>query len=296
MHVVGVDFGANNIRVALSDDKGRIIKFVSEKTRKDSPKDIIEQISSIIKSFGKKIKAIGIGAAGPLDTKKEMIVNHPNLPFKKIPLVRPLKKNFKVPIYLVNDCVAAVIGEKIFGAGRKVRNLVYVTFSTGIGAGIYVDGNVLIGKDGNAHEVGHMTIDAFSDLTCGCGSKGHWEAFCGGRNIPKFAEKLSGKKFTTESLFDAAKSKDKTALKIVEEIGRLNAVGIANIVNIYDPELITIGGAIALNNRQLILRPILKNMGKYLINRKSRIMISPLGEKIVVYGAIALALRKEEIG
>jgi glucokinase len=143
---------------------------------------------------------------------------------------------------------------------------------------------------------------------CGCGSPGHWEAFCGGKNIPYFArtqlrrlhwrssllhELCSGnpKVITTKMIFDAAKQGDNTSISIVEEVGRINAIGVADIVNAYDPELITIGGSIALNNPEMILMPIEHYAPKYIINRMPKIMITPLGEDIVLYGGLALALK-----
>jgi glucokinase len=155
--------------------------------------------------------------------------------------------------------------------------------------------------------VGHITIDANSKTRCGCGGYGHWEAFCGGKNLPKHATKIINKdswrrslvtdmtggdltKMSTKTIFDAAKQGDEVALRVVEEVGRINAVGFANIVNAYDPELITIGGSIALNNPELILEPILQHIDKYLLNRRPEIMVTPLGEDIVLMGALALAI------
>ena len=112
---------------------------------------------------------IGVASAGPLDLREGAVVHSPNIGFDYIPLVKPLEDEFKVPVYLCNDCVAGVIGEKELGYGRGYGNLVYVTLSSGIGGGVFVDNHLLIGKDGNAHEIGHITIDYEGKLTCGCG-------------------------------------------------------------------------------------------------------------------------------
>jgi glucokinase len=157
-------------------------------------------------------------------------------------------------------------------------------------------------------EVGHFTIDPESDLVCGCGCRGHWEAFSSGINIPAYAEKLlkdvdwsSGvlyqqtggntRNLQAKTIFDAAKRGDPYAQRVVQEIGAKNAIGFANIVNAYDPELITIGGSIALNNPELILNPIKENISKHTINRVPDIKITPLGHDAVIIGALALAMQ-----
>jgi glucokinase len=252
------------------------------------------------------VESVGVGSFGPIDISSGCIMETPNFPFKEIPVTEPFREEFHAPVSLLNDCAAAVLGERHFGAGRGLDNLAYVTLSTGLGGGAIVDGHLLIGKDGNAVEVGHITIDPSSSLTCGCGSPGHWEAHSSGNSIPNFVKHvirdeeggsmlygLAGRDLeglNAEVLFEAAKSGDATALRIIGELGRVNAVGFANVVNAYDPELVTIGGSIALNNPELILEPILENIDRHLINRKPRIMITPLGEDVVLYGALSRAI------
>ena len=199
------------------------------------------------------------------------------------------------------------MGERDFGAGRGVENLVYVTISTGIGGGVYVDGHLLIGKDGNAHEIGHITIDMEGRLQCGCGKRGHWEAYCSGMNIPNYVRlllegkdqktveksllmKLAGgyrQKITAKGLYDAAKAGDPLSKEFVEKIGELDAIGFANIINAYDPELITVGGTVTLKNPDLVMEPIHKHVEKYALNRLPEIRITPLGEDVGLYGALA---------
>ncbi|RLI00445.1 ROK family protein, partial [Candidatus Bathyarchaeota archaeon] len=194
---VGVDLGGTNIRVALGNDEGRILAKISERTEKTKgPEGISEQIARIIRCLEKKeaktreIIGIGIGSAGPLDLKRGGLMKPTNIPYDFIPLVEPLEDIFHLPTYLLNDCSTAVMGEKFFGAGKNHENLAYITLSTGIGGGIYVDGHLLIGKDGNATEVGHFTIDHEGKLICGCGKRGHWEAYCSGNGIPNYVRLL----------------------------------------------------------------------------------------------------------
>lgn len=308
MSYIAVDIGATNIRVASGDSNG-LHEKVSELTETGKgaggvSQQIIRMVEGIMEE---KPKTIGIGSIGPIDMEKGEITNTPNYPFNYIPVSQPLEEHFGVKTRLVNDCAAAVLGEQRFGAGKGYSNLVYVTISTGLGGGAIVDDHLLKGKDGNAPEIGHITIDQYSEIKCGCGSYGHWEAYASGSNIPKYAKKLMKSSWkrsliadltgedidllTSKTIYDAAKQGDEIALGLVAEIGKINAVGFANITNVFDPELITVGGSIALNNPRLILDPILDNIDKHLINRKPEIMITPLGEDAVLIGALATAMK-----
>jgi len=307
---IAVDIGATKIRVASGSSEGMDEKIIETTDRANGPGGVSNQMIRMIREVENSPRAIGVGTIGPLDLKRGMITNTPNYPFNEIPVVEPLRKEFAVTAKIAKDCTAGVLGEHVYGAGKGVYNLFYVTFSTGLGGGAMVDGHVLVGKDGNAVEVGHLTIDPDSDIMCGCGCPGHWEAYCGGMNIPRFAQTLlwrsewrrsllselcggDAEAMTSEKIFDAAKQGDETALRIVDEIGKVNAVGVADIVNAYDPELVTIGGSVALNNPELIMKPIRQYVARHVINRLPEIMITPLGEDIVLYGALALALEAE---
>ena len=307
MAYVSVDIGATNIRVASGDINNLIMKLSEPTDRFNGATGVAEQITRMVRKLEVDPRSIGIGTIGPLDVRKGMIGQTPNFPFKNIPITEPLENEFGVPIKIINDCNAAVIGEHRFGAGKGIDNLFYVTVSTGLGGGAIVDGHSLGGKDGNAPEIGHLVIDLESELICGCGGRGHWEAYCSGANIPRFAKFLIEKHglddyelrdistndftgLTSEVIFEAAKRGVEPAIFIVKEIGKINAVGFADIVNAFDPEIITVGGSIALNNQKEIIEPIESGIDEYLINRKPRIMITPLGADAVLYGGLAVAL------
>ena len=312
----GVDLGGTNIRVVLGDDRGNILARISERTEIDKgPEGVSRQIIRMIRSIrvgGFKLEnavGVGIGSAGPLDLKRGGLLKPTNIPYDFVPLVEPISSALGLETRLLNDCSAAVMGERFFGAGRGLENLAYITISTGIGGGVYVDGHLLLGKDGNAAEIGHFTVDYDGNLICGCGRRGHWEAYCSGKNIPKYVElalkrrsreeversSLSKRlKVSARYLYTAAKEGDRLALQIVEEIGKLNAVGFACVNDAYDPELITVGGSVTLNNKKLVMEPIKRYIGEHTRNRVPKIMVTPLGEDIVLYGALALILHQDE--
>ncbi len=312
---VGVDLGATNVRVVAGDREGHILARGSEETeKKRGPEGISQQIIKMIRSLRfegfkpENIMGVGIGSIGPLDLRRGGVVRAANIPFDFVPLVEPIKEALGVPVRLLNDCTTAVIGEKEFGAGKGVQNLVYVTISTGIGGGVYVDNHLLLGKDGNAAEIGHITIDFEGRLTCGCGKRGHWEAYCSAGNVPNYVRmllkdmdpkevessllmKLAGgnrQKITAKRLCEAAKAGDSLSKGIIEKIGELNAIGFASVIDAYDPALITVGGAMTLRNTELIIEPIKKHVHKYAINRVPDIVITPLGDDVVLYGALAM--------
>ena len=317
-YVMGVDLGATWVRVALSDERGRFVEKAQERVDKSSETAISNQIVRLAESTLQKkgissghLEGVGIASAGPLDLKEGRIVKPPNLPFEQVSITKPIIKKLNVPIYLINDCAAAVLGERRFGAGKGLDNIVFVTIGTGIGGGAIVDGHLLLGKDGNAVEIGHFTIDSQERLKCGCGRRGHWEAYCSGKNIPNFirmrVRELEETKvnqslllknvegdlstLTSEDLFAAAKKGDVLSLQLVEDIGTLNAIGFANVINAYDPSLITVGGSVVLRNKRFVL-PIIREKAKhYVLNRFPKIVASPLAEDVGIYGAIAVVLK-----
>jgi glucokinase len=297
---LSIDIGATHLRTALINKKGEILKKISRPTNKKG-KDgkivsgqILEMIYQLTSGKFSQFQGIGIGTIGPLDYKKGGIEQSPNIPFKFVPLIEPISSASDLPVSLLNDCLCAVWAEKIYGAGKNLDNLVYITISTGIGVGAIVDGKLLLGKGGNAAEMGHQIIEEKYNFLCSCGKgRGHWEGIASGRNLPRFFRvwlkekelRTSFKPRTAEDIFSAAENKDKIALNFLEELAKINARALSNIIVAYDPALITFGGAVALNNRGLILKPLKKYIDKFLIPPK--IKITPLGKDIVLLGAAA---------
>ncbi len=317
-YYIGIDIGATWLRLGLADKHGKIIHRIKYRTPADPEElitTLIDNIRKIVHNREQKLNSIGIGSIGPIDIKTGRIMNTPNIDLGVVEVAKPIHDEFNKPVYMVNDCSAGVLGEKYFGAGKNLKNIVYVTLSSGIGGGAIVDNHLLFGKDGNAVEIGHLIVDPSERLRCGCGGYGHWEAYASGKNIPNFVRLLvrSGvlgdfersfinnlinrnlENLRTEHVFEAAKNGDEVALRIINEIGKINSVGLANIINAFDPELITIGGGIALNNPELILAPITKNLPRLVINRQPEIKITQLGEDIVLIGAIAVAMHPDHI-
>jgi len=302
---IAIDLGATNLRVALITKIGKTIKKVKSKTPHQGKTGriitnqllkLVESIIEFSKQINVDVRGVGISSIGPLDYKNGEIVNSPNIPFKRVPVVQPLKRKFKLPVYLYNDCTSAVWGEKHFGAGKDYKNIVYITISSGIGGGAVVDNHLLFGRGGNAVEIGHFKIDTKYNFPCGCKKgRGHWEGYCSGNNLPRFFKfwlkrnkiKFSTKNIkTSKDIFDLARKKERVVLKFLEEIGRLNAAGLNNVIVAYDPEIITLGGSVVLCNKEFIFSYFKKYLENYL--KVPKIIVTPLKEDVVLFGAASL--------
>jgi glucokinase len=316
-YFVGVDVGGTWIRIALATGNGSIENKIVVKTPREGDRYtianlIVEAIRTNFKEHLEKIKAIGIGTAGPMDLSRGVVINAPNIPIRTFELAQPIQEALKKPVIMANDCIAGVWGEKIFGLGRDYENVVYITISTGIGGGMIVNGNLLLGKMGNAHEIGHIVVDVSGRMRCGCGGYGHWEAYASGANIPRFASLLLEEwslteeekdsevykayregNLSSELIYSAAKRGDKLALRIVDEVNKYNVAGFENVINLYDPEIIVVGGSVALKNKELVIDRVREGVKRSqgVVTEIPRIEPTAFGDDVVLIGAVALAAR-----
>ena len=296
---------------------------------------IEEMLRGMLKEVGiSKLAGIGIGSAGPL--KSGAIKNPPNFAITVpagipssplfVPLVEPLERAFSAPVLLENDCNTAVLGEAFFGVGKDVADkeslhLVYVTMSTGLGGGVWSGGHLLLGKEGNAAEIGHILVKE-NGLRCGCGNDGCAEAYCSGRGIVQnmrirlvnrglraqsslirlleqeakaasleLSRPWELLEFVTPQLvFRAADEGDDAARSVVWDFIHYGGIVLSAIANGYDPTVITLGGSIAVNHPEIV-EPMHAEMCKHLNVSPPCVRITPLEKKAVEYGAIVLAQR-----
>jgi glucokinase len=312
MYYAGVDLGATNVRAAVADDSAAVLGSHRRATpRGPTGIDVTEGVLATLREAcadagvdPSEVRAVGIGSIGPLDLAEGTVESPANLPDSvgSVPLVGPIENLVDSDaVYLHNDTVAGVIGER-FHADMTPDDMAYVTISSGIGAGVAVDGNVLSGWDGNAGELGHMVVDPQGRRTCGCGRDGHWEAYCSGTNIPEYARMLAEEDgsvdtalplddadFSAKDVFDYAGS-DEFARHVVDQVGYWNAIGITNLVQAYAPLVVYVGGAVALNNPDLVLDPIRDHLDGGVFNNVPEVELTTLGDDVVLHGAIASAL------
>ena len=308
---VGVDLGATNVRAVAADGDGTILGTAADDTpRGPTGIGVTEAVLGVVRRAcaeagvdPESVAAAGIGAIGPLDLAEGAVENPANLPdsIDRIPLTGPLSVLLDTDrVYLHNDTNAGVIGERFYSE-RNPDDMVYLTISSGIGAGVCVDGHVLTGWDGNAGEVGHMTVDPQGRLTCGCGHDGHWEGYCSGNHIPRYAAYLhdadpvetalpmDDPSFSAADVFEHDGS-DEFATHVVDQVAHWNAMGVANIVHAYAPLVVYVGGAVALNNPERILEPIRERMAGMVMSNVPEIRLTTLGDEVVVKGALASAM------
>lgn len=303
---VGVDLGATWIRAVVGDGEGTVLGRSRRPTPDAGPGErvtsaVVEAVSSSCADAGvdsSEVAAAGVGAIGPLSTAEGAVVDPANLRVDRIELVDPLVALLDADVRLHNDATAGAIGER-FAAEGDAPNLVYLTLSTGIGAGAIVDGRVLAGGRGNAAEVGHVTVDPDAPVTCGCGGTGHWEALCSGANLPAHAAALADEvdgasgldpaDCTPADLLDCVGS-DPLADRLADRMGTCNALGVATLVHAYDPDRIHVGGAIARNHPETILEPIRDRLPDRCLVDPPPIGLATLGDEVVVRGALASAI------
>ncbi len=313
-YVLAVDVGATNLRVGLASTDGKLIDVLRTPTPKGGNANAVAlKVINLGRELMKRnnvarVDAIGVGSIGPLNIREGIVIGTPNNPLRNFKLKEPLSRAFNAPAYVVNDCVAAVWGEYWAGAGKDTENVVYVTISSGIGAGAVVDGHLLLGKDGNAHEVGHIVLDLRSDVRCGCGARGHWEGLASGNNIPRFASILTPRwrgpeseaymlamqgRLSAATLFELWRKGDVFAAAVIKELEVINAAGIASVINVYDPEVVSVGGSVALRNPDF-MNLVFDRVKEFLINREPELTLTPLGDNAVLIGAAWIAIKPPE--
>ncbi len=282
-----VDIGGTNTLLGLGNGGFEVEKKIpSTEFLGNVEETVADVVSGSPHSMG-DLEDVAIAAAGPVDHERGVFYP-PNL-FKdigldEVPLREPLEKFGDVEI--VNDCTSAVIGEYCYGNSRD--NMLYLTISSGIGAGVILDGNVVEGHEGNLGEVGHMRVSD-EDFDCGCGGKGHWEGFCSGNNLPRMARELYDTHYSdAREIFEARGNGDRTAKKVIERMNRYNTKAVADLIHVFNPELITMGGAVALNHPETILEPLRDSVSDQVINGVPEIELCQLEEKAVIHGLRAI--------
>lgn len=289
--VIGVDLGGTKIAAVLTDKKGRVITDVHIPTEAAKGKTAVinnlkKAIYTLIRGQRVNISCIGIGVPGPILYEEGLVIEPPNLPgWKKVNLRTILQKEFGVPVRVDNDANCAALAEARFGAGVKAKDFIYLTVSTGIGGGIIIDRKLYRGAIGAAGEFGHMIIDP-AGYTCGCGNVGCFEAMASGTAIKKRAG------IDAIGVELAARQGDKKALEVIRETAHYLAVGIANLVNIFNPELVVIGGGVS-KMRELLLVPVREEFKKIALTlpaKHVKIVQAKLGSESGVLGAAALCL------
>lgn len=310
-YFVGLDIGGTNTKAILLNSqkkqtrndflpaffRKRLLNSLKMPTRaKDGKKKLVKRILNTISavSEGKKINAIGIALAGTLDKKKELVERASNLKaLEKIKLKKIVEKKFRVPSFLENDAKAAAFAESRVGKGKKAKRLVLLTLGTGIGSGIIIGRELFSG----ATEAGHMIIDKHG-YKCGCGNFGCLEAMANAAFIKKTAKALARKhktilkKFDPLSIQHAAEQHDWVAMQTYRQMAENLGIGLANICNIINPDLIVLAGGIS-NAKVIypILRKKMKQLAVKQTTKQTKIIHTKIGNFAGAIGAALIAMQ-----
>ncbi len=268
---IGIDIGGSHIKGIVTDSTGKELAFqeiVTPATAKDLENDIYKLVEALTTtaSISKiDIKAMGIGSPGIIDKNKGVIVQCANLPFiEKYPIVKKFEKKMGIKTVLEKDSTVALIGGWWKGHGSKFSNWVLVTIGTGIGGGIIIDDKIYSGANGNAMEIGHMIIDC-KGRTCTCGNKGCWEEYASSRALIRYAHELyknekksiladdiKNNSLTAKAVYSALLKDDQLAKSAFKEFIYYISIGIQNLITIFNPEAISLGGGLSESQNILI--------------------------------------------
>lgn len=312
--VIGVDLGGTKILTVLAGMDGHVVTEAKVPTEAAEGQQhvvgqIIKSVERVRHAAGVKpeqVLALALGAPGPLDTRQGMIHFAPNLNWHNVPICQVLEQHLSLPVLLDNDANLAALGEYVYGAGRGEDNMVYITVSTGIGGGLILDGRLYRGFTDGAGEIGHMTVLPDGPL-CNCGNRGCLEALASGTAIAREARNRVAcgdgvqilaaaggdpTSITAKTVAAAAAAGDAAANSIIAQASRYLGIGIANIINLFNPSLIVLGGGV-----MDIGEPVWENLRLEVQARAlgagacTRLDRAELRGHAGVMGAIALALR-----
>jgi glucokinase len=319
MYYIGVDLGGTNIAVGIVDENHKIVKKGSVPTLPDrGAEPIVHDMAMLAKSLMDDLSLTtadvayaGIASPGIANRATGVVEYSCNLPFRDFPIAKVFQKYLPVKaVYVENDANAAALAEALAGAAKGTSISVMVTLGTGVGGGIIIDGKVFSGFNAAGAELGHMVIEK-GGRQCGCGRRGCWETYSSAtgltnmtrekvnelmlKGIPSLMvnEFKAAGKVTARTAFDAMKKGDKAGSEVVDEYISYMACGIANIINIFQPEVLSIGGGIC-NEKNYLLDPLLALVDREQYTRdnahKTVIKIAEMGNDAGIVGAAGLGL------
>lgn len=254
--VFAVDLGGTHLRAALVDDAGRILNQLKQETPKgDSALCIVNALVKAAQQWESDklpVVAASIMVPGAVDCKKAVVLQAPNLPsLVNFELKAELERRLGWPVFLENDANAAAVGEMWMGAARGCCDVISVTLGTGVGGGVILDGKLWRGSHGSAGEIGHTTVDPFSGLKCKCGNTGCLELFASATAIVRMTREnlslvpestLKSEELTAAKVYEAGRNGDELALAVFRRFGLYLGIGLANLINLIDPQIIVISG------------------------------------------------------
>lgn len=316
-YYIGIDLGGTNIVAGVVDEDYNIVSKASVKTNCPRPdKEIANDMAKVALKAVEEAKLtiddiewIGIGTPGIANSETGIIEYSNNLGFNNTPMVKYIQETIDKPVFIENDANAAAYGEFVAGAAKGAKNAVCITLGTGVGAGVVIDGKIYAGSNFAGAEIGHTVIEV-DGPQCTCGRKGCFEVFSSATGLVrmtkeamaeapdsimhKMAEENDGK-VSARTAFDAMRKGDKTGKEVVDKFIKYLAAGITNTINIFQPDILCIGGGVC-NEGDPLLLPMKELVKKEVYTRNSpknaEIVIAKLGNDAVIIGAAFLGNAK----
>ncbi|MEP6688003.1 MAG: ROK family protein [Gemmatimonadales bacterium] len=321
--VLGIDIGGTNLVVgSVAEDGSTVVATASEPTQSEAgATDVLDRLVGLAERTiaatrrevpGAEILGVGVGAPGPLDTRRGIVLLTPNLGWVNLPLRQIIHDRLGLPAALDNDANCAVLGEWWVGAARGARHAIGITIGTGIGGGIILDGRLYHGASDVAGEIGHTTIDT-EGRRCKCGNYGCLEAYASGPNIAlRAVEELEAgaesrlralvngdlTKITAQTVYQAAADGDELALEVVNDTAKFLGVGIGNLLNVFNPEVVVVCGGVTLAGDHLF-EPLRREVARRAFKpavAACRIVPGELAGTAGVYGAAKVFLDQTAAG
>ena len=305
MDYLAVDIGGTQLRAALYPGEGieaKVIKAVSTSGDNPAIDRLLDLIASVWPAEG-GVRCISLGVAGALNPDTGVVYQVPNIPnWNGLHIVELAEKRFNVPVRLGNDANLAALGEWKYGAGIGHHNLIYLTISTGVGGGIIVDDHLLVGTNGLAGEVGHITVLPGGPM-CGCGHPGHLESVSSGTGITNYVirQMQAGRKTilaenpappTAHRVAEAARQGDELAIEAFNIAGEFLGRAIADLLHIFNPTIVILGGGV-IKSGELIMIPVRRSLEQSVVSPhyldNFQLTTAMLGDQVGLVGALALA-------
>lgn len=316
---VGVDLGGTSLRALVADEAYKTLAVKKVRTvTAGGPARLIQKIAALVDNTlqeagvpRSRVRAVSVGAPGPIDRARGIVEEAPNLGWRRVPLRSELRQMLRVPVFVENDVNVGLVGEHALGAGRGAKNVVGIFVGTGIGGALILDGKLYEGSRGGAGEIGH-TVLAVDGPLCGCGRRGCVEALASrtamerdvraaikaGRqsNVLKIMKKKSKERMTSSIIVAALKKNDTVMREVLERAQFYLGILSSNAVNLLDPECVVIGGGIAERLKDIYVDPIRETAYEYFLRPadRDRVRVVPgkLGDNAGALGAIVLAKQR----
>ena len=316
-YIIGIDLGTTNIYGVLADLNASIIHEEKRPTKleegffsiMDQTAEIIDRLSQKTAEKKKRLCGVGMAVAGLINKNRNMVEFSPNFHWHDVDIIGTLGQRFSLPIYFDNVTRVMALGELCYGVGKQYKNFVFINIGYGIGAGIIIDGQPLLGAVGMAGEFGHITVDKDSKTQCDCGNFGCLEALASGQGIARAARNELKKgaqsnllemcggdinKVTAEMVAEAAKKGDSLAWNIFSQAAEYIGLGISALINLFNPEVVVLGGGV-IQAGEILFDNVRKTIRARALNRSARgvpLLPATFGLKAAAMGAVSLVMNK----